>query len=153
MVSKLRKFCRLGTTDRRLLVKALLLLWLFRIGLYLLPFRTVRRLAGIRPGPPEGRVRPRQFADEFGDTAARAVRQASRCVPGSALCLCQALTVGVLMKRAGLPAQVINGVSKQDGHRLAAHAWVESGGAVIIGGEKMMEFTALPVLNFEGELS
>src|SRR5437867_11533874 len=42
--SHLRKFLRLSANDRRLLVSAALLLGAIRLGLWLLPFQTLRQL-------------------------------------------------------------------------------------------------------------
>jgi hypothetical protein len=66
------------------------------------------------------------------EVAASVVR-ASRLFPGRSSCLAEALAGWVLLKREGLPAEVRIGVRRLPGGSLAAHAWVESGGRVLIG--------------------
>jgi hypothetical protein len=51
---RLRKFVRLPAAERRLLVKAALLLAATRAGVWLLPFRTVRRVVARVADAPAG---------------------------------------------------------------------------------------------------
>jgi hypothetical protein len=62
-----------------------------------------------------------------------AVERARRAVPGTT-CLTRALAAGWMLRRRGQPARVVIGVAMASG-TLEAHAWLELGGTVIIGGE------------------
>jgi hypothetical protein len=108
-----------------------------RVGLWVLPFRTVRALLDgrrRRTRPPDG---------PLVDRAARAVRVVARYVP-RATCLTQALALAALLGRLGQPAHVRIGVRKGGGGALEAHAWVESRGRVIIGRIRgLARYTAL----------
>ena len=144
---RLRKLLHLHKRDRQLLVSAALLLGTIRLGLWLLPFQTLRRfLAGIT-----------QTADDLHSTAqvtvdkvVWAVAVASRYMPGGAKCLARALATQVLLGRRGYQAQLRIGVAKNEKGQLEAHAWLESQGRIVIGGLKdLARYTPLPNLEAE----
>ena len=62
---------------------------------------------------------------------ARTVDRAARFVPG-ATCLVRALAGAHLLAAAGQRAEVFIGVRRRAG-ALEAHAWLESGGQVVLG--------------------
>jgi hypothetical protein len=114
-----------------------------------LPFRTLRRLLAGRVKRSAGwrgtaRVSP--------DRIAWAVTVAGRYARGRATCLVEALAVETLLAQGGHPARLRVGVAREEDGRLQAHAWVESGGRVVIGGsEKTLErYTSLLALDAEG---
>ena len=149
-MSRLDKFRRLPPAERRLLVNALLLLWAIRLGLWLLPFRTLRRLVTRFQGHPSG-------LPETGSEVSRlsierivwAVARASRSVP-QATCLTQACAAQILLTRRGYPASLRIGVAKGEGGQFEAHAWVETQGRVVLGGPQLARFTPLPALSKGG---
>jgi hypothetical protein len=140
VASKLRQFALLSPRRRSLLLQTLGLLSLVRASLSLLPFRVVRAAvtrAGQSsspqvPGPPE-----------FVDDVVWAIDTASRRVPGAS-CLTQALATELLLRRRGFPAVLRIGVAEKQGGKVAAHAWIESDGRVLVGGnESPAHFTIL----------
>lgn len=138
----LRKLGSLPASEWRLLVEALGLLLTVRtglsLGLYSLQRRMVARCLHSRPSA----------APRIGLTAecvALAVRRASRIVPG-ATCLAQALAGQVLLARAGHLSTLRIGVARRGHDGISAHAWVESGGRVVIGGEGVDQYTEFPDL-------
>lgn len=123
----------------RLLAAAWACLALARAALALLPFRVWRpwlaaAMAAHAPAPPDGATR----------SVVWAVRAASAAVPGST-CLTRALAAGWLLRRSG-GAQLIIGVATGGAPpTLEAHAWLERGGVVILGGEAdVTRFARLP---------
>jgi len=145
-MKRIRKFLRIHRTDRRLLVKSVFLVGFIRLGLWLLPLQTLRRLlARIARASPE-----LQEADAAViDRAAWAVKVASRYMP-KATCLTQALAVQMLLSRRGYPVHLRIGVAKGERGQLEAHAWVESQERIVIGGlVDLSRYTPLPPL--EGE--
>jgi len=139
-MGRVSKFINLPAADRRLLVKAMLWVWIFRIILWLLPFRVVRRLLA-------------RFADRFGASQTRgpilldrvvwAVMVASRYTP-AATCLTQALATKILLSRNGYGAVVRIGVARSEAGKLQAHAWVESNGCIVIGdAQELFRYTRL----------
>ena len=121
-------FFKYSSADRRLLIKSGIYLWLVRLGLWLLPFRTLRRLVAKM----KAKSRVVEGDDITPKKTAWGVKMASRFVPDST-CLAQALTAQVLLGRLGQSCNVRIGVAKNEGGKLEAHAWLESKGQVIIG--------------------
>jgi hypothetical protein len=119
-------------------------LWLVatRLGLWLLPFRVVRRLLARAARPPM----PLRGPSPSPDRIARAVALARRFVP-HATCLPQALAAEALFIRYGQPADLRIGVAKTAGGRLTAHAWVENRGRVVVGDLRdLSRYAPLPPL-------
>ncbi len=127
---KLIRFLRLPSSDRQALMKAVFLLWAVRIGLWVLPFQTLRDLVNRR--------KKYRMVASNGDSAsvqriAQSVTLMSQYVPATT-CLVQALVMVALLEKAGLPACLRIGVDKSTAGKLEAHAWVESMDQVVMGG-------------------
>ena len=137
---RLRNFLRRSREEQKLLITALCWVACVRAGLWLLPFRILRPVvdrASRNAGP--------DVADEL--VAARvawAISSAARCVPG-ATCLTQAMAARILLARRGFTSEVCYGVNRVPG-RIAAHAWLESGGRVIVGGDRLETWLPLAPL-------
>ena len=143
-MTRFRKFIALPPPDRRLLLRAALWLGLMQVGLRVLPFQDLLdRLMDPGPGRESSPSTP-AAADHIG----WAVLTASRYVPGARACLPRALAATPLLRRARLPARLRFGVTKGDGGRAEAHAWVESGGRVIIGAEGLEQY--VPISGMKG---
>jgi hypothetical protein len=143
----LPKFLRLPTAERRLLIKAALLLEAIKLGMKLLPFRTLRRLTSLVAGTP---VRPRCADHPSAERVAWAVEVASRHTPGVKSCLAQALAAQVLLARCGYPALLHIGVTRGVQGQFQAHAWVETEGKVVIGGSELGGYAPLAILEVKG---
>lgn len=126
---------RLSLAKLRLLVAALVLLWLVRLGLWLLPFGTLRAWVcrARRRNRPQG-TPP--------DWVARAVYVAGRVVPG-ATCLVRAFAGYVLLRQCGHPGVLRIGVVRDGEQGFSAHAWLECQGRILIGGSPQ-PFVPLP---------
>ncbi len=144
-MSRLFRFARLPWADQRLLIKSIWLLWVMRFGLWLLPFRTLRRLSSRLTRSTSA---SRSADDGAIERVAWAVAAASRFVPGTT-CLSRALGSQILLAERGVQADLHIGVARNQ-HGFRAHAWVKSGDR-IVGGEpeETEQFTSLPPL--EGE--
>ena len=121
-----------------MLVRAAALLAAVRVGLALLPLRTVQRAVAAlarRGAEAEGTREGDACVD-------RAVRRASRVVRGST-CLPQALAGLVLMGLRGEQSRVHIGVRRQADEPFGAHAWLETPRGVTIGGEQATDFALL----------
>jgi hypothetical protein len=128
-VRQLRKFFHLSAADRRLLIKSAFWLVAIRAGLRLLPFQRLRRLLA------RGRSAEVTAAATDRDEVKRvvwAIEATSRYVP-SATCLTQGLAALILLNRSGQCAHIRIGVARGEGGQIKAHAWVESGGEVVLG--------------------
>jgi hypothetical protein len=127
-----------------LLGKSLLLLGAIRLGLWLLPFRTLRHLVARAA---QARPELRESDQASVDRVVWAVTVASRYVP-KATCLTQALATQVLLARRGHSVHLRIGVAHIETGEFQAHAWVECHGRVVIGGaDAPVRFTPLPPLD------
>ncbi|NEO81209.1 lasso peptide biosynthesis B2 protein [Moorena sp. SIO4G3] len=145
-MKRLRKFLRLTSRERQLVIKTFILLGLIRLGLWLLPFHRLRRLLTkiSQPSPQAQGVNQTNLSKIVG-----AVNLSSRYMPGGVKCLARALSTQVLMSRCGYSPQLRIGVAKGEGGKLEAHAWVENQGQVVIGYLRdLSRFTPLP--SFKG---
>jgi hypothetical protein len=129
MTQSLRRFLSLSTAAQRLLFSTTVLVGAIRICLWLLPFQTVRRaLARMERSTHRPPISDRVSTDEI----IWAVNAASRFLP-SITCLAQALAAQTLLGRQGCHVDLRIGVARGVQGRLDAHAWLESGGRVVIG--------------------
>jgi hypothetical protein len=64
-------------------------------------------------------------------------------VPSSRPCLTQALVLDSYLRRAGYPSRIALGVARGSQGELEAHAWVESDGVIVLGGEERQRFAEL----------
>lgn len=137
-----RLFLRLRPAEQLLLLGALPLVALVRLGLRLLPFTLWRPL--LQPAAPTPARRSRRAPLPAGRLA-WAVTTVSPYVPG-ATCLTQALAARALLGWCGHPAVVRIGVARTASGALDAHAWVESAGLVLVGGpaSHVARYTPLP---------
>lgn len=137
-----RKLCAIPAHERRLLLIALPVVVITRLGLWICPLPLLQgllcRLADLTAGP--------SVHQDYANRAACAVRRASRLVP-QASCLTQALATIMLLRRRGLIGRLRIGVQRDPEGQFRAHAWVELCGRVVIGGspDGLTEFTPLPL--------
>ena len=122
--SHLRQFLQLPARDRALLARSFLLVGAARLTLWVLPFNVARRMLARRPR--------RSTAEATIEKIAWSISVAKRFVPRGD-CLPQALAAESLLMRGGHPVELRIGVVKRDHGRLEAHAWVESGGRLVVG--------------------
>lgn len=122
-----------------LLTRVTILVSLVRMGLWLVPFRTVRRVVAFFAKPSSGIIL--YFSVE---QLSKAVSTASCCVP-KATCLTQALALHILLKRRTLESQIRIGVAKDKNGIIEAHAWVESEERVVIGDHNLNHYTSMMV--------
>jgi Transglutaminase-like superfamily len=140
-VTLISKLVRLPPADMRLLATAAVWLSLTRVGLKVLPFRTVRstlRRLGI-PTPLRAKGPSRE-------RIVWAVAVSGRYVPGVGTCLSEALTAQTLLARWGYHSRVRYGLARGETGLLHGHAWLESEGRVMLGGNDAREYTPLASL-------
>lgn len=138
--SRIAKFLRVSWPERTLILRALLTLAVARVTLWILPFKTVRKLlTPRRPGAPSETITTERVQ--------WAVANAQRVIP-DATCLPQAVTAEALLTRAGHPVLLRIGVMKTPAGRFLAHAWAESEGRIVVGAlpKGLGEFAHLPPL-------
>jgi Transglutaminase-like superfamily len=140
-MKQLLKLLRLTSKDGNLLINTFILLGLVKLGLWLLPFQTLRRILGniSQPNPKLNQTSLSRII--------WAVNVSTRYMPSGAKCLARALTCQILMTQRGYSPELRIGVAKSEEGKLEAHAWVESQGKVVIGYlTDLPRFTQLPSL-------
>jgi Transglutaminase-like superfamily len=137
-MNKARKFLSLSRTEQWMLARAIIELWRAWFGLRTMSFARLRSLAsGLARATVAG-------ADEPPERVAWAVAAASSFVPDGANCLIRALAAGRMLRRYGHDANLRIGVAKASpAGGLTAHAWLESGGKVVIGGFELGRYIVL----------
>lgn len=125
-------------------------LWLIavRAGLCLLPFDRLRGWVAATDKP-AGQPAPIEEMHEI----TKAIERLGRFLaPLQINCLPQALVGQRLLRRKGFDVQLKIGVLKDRGDLLAAHAWLEYQGQVILGNlQGLRQFTAFPSLDLVGQ--
>ncbi len=139
----LHSVARLENRARRALIQAYVLLWVIRMGLWVLSFRRLRALVAWAT---RTRRKVRCLPTNTVQTIAWAVRAGSRYVP-SATCLTQALAGQILLARYGYASELRIGVAQESGRSFEAHAWLLCDDEIVIGGGgDLARFTSLPPL-------
>jgi len=132
------RFLSLSAADRWLCVHALIVVALVRLQLALLPFRPGVGHKQARSASSGSRPSPERIA--------WAVNRAGRYV-GNATCLVQALAAQGILGKHGFGSRIRIGVvaGERQGNRseLIAHAWVEFGGRILVGGPDISRYTPL----------
>jgi hypothetical protein len=146
----LRRFLRLAPDERRILVRATVLLAVIHVGLGRLPFTMLRRLVTSRRRRAPLVAGNRALADQV----VWAVTAASDRIPGPPTCLSRALTVQSMLVRRGYPSRLHVGVARGKQGKVEGHAWVESEGRILIGGtaSNIGQFTRLAAFDVEPPL-
>jgi hypothetical protein len=132
---RLRRFGELSCSERLLLLRALFVVAVARVALWVCPLATARRIAAT---PVRGRKTPAV------EQLAWAVTVASRYVP-RATCLTQALAMQALLTHCGHLSRVEIGVVKDP--RFEAHAWVVCDGKIVLGAAEAGRFR--PIVAWE----
>jgi hypothetical protein len=128
-MARLTRMLKRPPREWMLLLSAGSLLLMVRLGLWVLPFDTLRRvLAATAPTGCEMNAADPVCARQVG----WAFERMSRYVP-AATCLTQALAADWVLKWLGQPTRLRIGASKDAGGSLHAHSWLESGGLIVVG--------------------
>jgi len=132
--------------QRFLRLRVLVLLLVVRVGLWCATLSTLRRVLRwwarprLRPPGPAGTAEDPAVAVRLVGT----VQAIGRWVP-KATCLTRALAAQALLARHGIGSRLHIGVARDKRGVLAAHAWLERDGVVILGGDELSSgYTVLP---------
>lgn len=112
--------------DKWLLLSSLLLLWFVRLSLSLIGYNRMIRRISFQPYQPAP-------SEALAHRVAASIRTASALVPHPT-CLVQALAAKMLLGLRGYTSQIKVGV-RRNGDTFGAHAWLISGGKVVLGGD------------------
>lgn len=139
-MKRIGKFFALPRSERALVLRTIAPLLAMRIAMWTLPFARVREICDAMSRPTRADSSTSRPAPE---RIAWAVAALSRVVPRADNCLVRALATGIVLKRYGYPSELKIGVMKPVGGGFEAHAWLESGGAVVIGDFQLDQYVPL----------
>jgi len=130
------KFLGLPAAEQFLLMNALLVVTVVRLRLALLPFRAGKSYCRQRKSQANASCSPERVA--------WAVDQAGRFL-GNATCLVRAISGQIMLARRGFSSRVSIGVTTAEPRSagLIAHAWLEFGGHILLGGPDVGQYTPL----------
>jgi hypothetical protein len=131
LTEKWRRFRRLPSDERDLVLRAMVLLPLTGIGLRVMGFRRWKELIELfsLPALPLQASKPAGQIDVTGRIT-RAVRSAELHGPSQPNCLKRSMVLWWLLRRKGINGELHIGARKS-GSSFEAHAWVELDGQVL----------------------
>ena len=123
-------------------MESFLALGFARAKLNLLSFDRIAPSLGLPLNPKQLPI----FEDEPSELArdiCRSIKMASRHTPWESTCLVQAVAGKAMFKRRKLKSIICLGVKKDENGKFAAHAWLQNGNAILLGGTGYEGFTIL----------
>ena len=137
MARRLASFFRVSFSDQRLLIRAAVAVVSAKLAI-----RTLR-LPAARAAVTRLERLGWYVAPAKAERIVWAVETAGRTIPGMKNCLVQAVAAEAMLIRAGHPCELRIGAAKNGLDELIAHAWLESGGRVLIGEFELDRYTPL----------
>lgn len=137
----LLRFAALSAAERTLRGQAVAALWFFRLALWMIPLPRIKKFLD-KISPCAHTLKPPVSPQQIGG----AIASSSRFVP-HATCLVQALAAQWILRRQNLVSHLHVGIIKQEDGQLAAHAWVECDGIIVVGGGGLERYT--PILRWK----
>lgn len=134
-MSKAGTFFKLSNLEKKILIKALMLLWIVRIMLYALPFQTLQNIIKKFTSTEENKIHSVEIRKLIWAVEVMSVYTLR------ATCLTRALAAQILLARYNYSSNIKIGVSKNKGE-FEAHAWLEADDKIILG-ESEMEYTPI----------
>jgi hypothetical protein len=137
-----RRFQGRPLADRKLILRAALILPLTEVGLRLFGFRRWKELIEkLSPTASPPRGLPAEWPRETALRAVRAIRSVELHGPAHPNCLERSMTFWWMLRRAGVAGELHIGARKEGG-KLEAHAWVELGSEVLNDGTEVHQHYA-----------
>lgn len=128
------KWAKLSGEEQHFIIRAMLILWLVRVGLWVFPFRRVLAVTENHLPPSlSWRTTPAGSADH----CARWIPSAARLIP-KASCLTQAIAARWLLQSAGLQCELQLGVGRRLG-KFSAHAVLIHERRIVVGGRPLAD--------------
>jgi len=141
-VNALRKFVALSWGERFLLLEAFYYLGWARFTLLRVPFKQIAPRLGKqlkKEEIPNLDTPPIKLANQVG----WAVDIMSRRTPWESACLAQAMAGKFMLRRRGLSSLLYLGTKKDEFGEFIAHAWLQNGNKILLGGGGAETFVVL----------
>ena len=116
----IKQFLYLPIEEKRLLIEAVVMLFLSKIIVYF-PFKHYIKL-----------LKPSNIAEEEANPMllnkiSTSLRRANKLVFWENVCLVKSVAARFMLKRRRIPSVLVLGLQMKDGKKLKAHAWIKSG--------------------------
>jgi hypothetical protein len=129
--AKWRRFQRLPSLERTLILRAMVLLPLTEVGLRAIGFRRWKQfIEQFSPSIRQRQIPKPEEESKLAERYARAVFLAERNGVGTPNCLERSLTLWWLLRCGGIEGELHIGARKNDS-KFEAHAWVELRGTIL----------------------
>jgi len=141
-VSAFRKFLALSWAERFLLLEAFYYLGWARFTLLAVPFKRIAPHLGRQLKKDEiqtPNIPPTKLANQVGWS----VDVMSRRTPWESACLAQAMAGKFMLRRRGLSSLLYLGTKKDEYGEFVAHAWLQNGNKILLGGGGVETFVVL----------
>ncbi|HBM16130.1 MAG TPA: lasso peptide biosynthesis B2 protein [Lentisphaeria bacterium] len=131
------KFSKLKNADKRLIIEAVVFLFIARMTILFLPYSVLKKLLG--------KHKHRNIVEPLDIRTIRKVANiikiASDRLPWKCNCLPQAIAARHMLKKRNISSTLYLGMSKDKEKKIIAHAWLKAGNIPITGGRDNSEFT------------
>jgi len=111
---------------------ACVLLLLCKLSVKLIPFKGLARIYSLKPSNIHIQLDPTNPNRQ--QAIARAIKRAARILPGTYVCLPQALAGKLMLHLRGVASLLVLGVKIDESKAMSAHAWLVSENSIILGG-------------------
>jgi hypothetical protein len=137
---KATRYFKISREERRVFLKALYLLLVWKIKIAILPMPAYVKLFGQKGNEED-------FADRSQDAIIKkiqiAVRRADSVLPWKSKCLTEAIATKRLLEGREIKSTLFLGVAKDEDQKLIAHAWIKWGDRIISGARGHENFTVV----------
>ncbi len=140
MGRRLLKFWSWARRDKKFFCEAGFLWLLSYLCVMALPFRHIENF--LRAHCKECSRSSFDYADDV-KLVDLSLSRVTRLLPWKRLCLSRSIAAFIMLRRRGIPAVVVAGVKVSEDSLLVAHAWVDTGEAVIGDRSENAAFTKL----------
>ena len=152
MINKMSKFFVLNGEEKKLFVKAYLLLGVMRAAILTISFKRLTRSLEHS----NERVDVETLNEEQLQTAimiGEAIERAASYTPWESACLAQSLTAQRMLQKRGIAGVFYLGVMKDGSlkEKMKAHAWSQCGDTIVTGAKGHEEYTVLSVFEWRKE--
>ena len=144
MFNKIRKFTALSLEEKKLFLEAYMMLGVMRAAILTVSFKRLTRSLELHTQQPDLATLT-QTQQERAIKIGQAIMRAAAYTPWESACLVQSLTAQKMLQKRGISGVFYLGVAKDEEgkEKIKAHAWTQSGDAIIIGGKGHEAFTVL----------
>ena len=152
MLTKIRKFTKLSSEEKRLFLEAYITLGIMRAAVLTISFKRLTRSLEHFPNKEEIAALNEQ-ENTKAILVGKAITRTAAFTPWESACLVQSLTAQRMLKKRRIPGVFYLGAAKDEENeaKMKAHAWTQCGDTIITGGGGHEEFTVLSVFGWGKE--